>query len=100
MCVPRRKIQALLRDWLRVDLSTSTINQCLHEAGRAVEPVVETQLIPQLTASDLLHIDETPWKPWEFIAQMLAARRKSQPPLRLTRPVLAYWEIYGAKRLR
>jgi len=55
--VLRRKIQAFLRDWLRVDLSTSTINQCLHEAGRAVEPVVETQLIPELTASDLLHID-------------------------------------------
>lgn len=60
--VSRRKIQAFLRDWLGIDLSTSTINQCLHEAGRAVAPVVDEQLVAELKASDLLHIDETPWK--------------------------------------
>ena len=60
--VSRRKIQAFLRDWLGIDLSTSTINQCIHEAGRAVAPVVDEQLVSELKASDLLHIDETPWK--------------------------------------
>ena len=60
--VSRRKIQAFLRDWLGVDLSTSTINQCLHEAGRAVAPVVDEQLVAELKASDLLPIDETHWK--------------------------------------
>lgn len=60
--VSRRKIQAFLRDWLGIDLSTSTINQCIHEAGRAVAPVVDEQLIAELNTSALLHIDETPWK--------------------------------------
>lgn len=60
--VSRCKIQAFLREWLGIDISTSTINQCIHEAGRAVAPVVDEQLIPALNASDLLHIDETPWK--------------------------------------
>lgn len=58
----RSRIQAYLRDWLGIDLSTSTINQCLHEAGRAVAPVVDEQLIAELKAAGLLHIDETPWK--------------------------------------
>lgn len=60
--VSRRKIQGFLRDWLGIDLSASTINQCIHEAGRAVAPVVEEQLVAELGACDLLHIDETPWK--------------------------------------
>lgn len=60
--VSRRKIQTFLRDWLGIDLSTSTINQCIHEAGRAIAPVVDDQLISELKACDLLHIDETPWK--------------------------------------
>lgn len=60
--VSRRKIQGFLRDWLGIDLSTGTINQCIHEAGRAVAPVVDGQLVSELKAGDLLHIDETPWK--------------------------------------
>jgi hypothetical protein len=60
--VSRRKIQGFLRDWLGIDLSTSTINHCIHEAGRAVAPVVDEQLVAELKACDLVHIDETPWK--------------------------------------
>lgn len=60
--VSRRRIQGFLRDWLGIDLSTGTINQCIHEAGRAVAPVVDGQLVSELKAGDLLHIDETPWK--------------------------------------
>jgi transposase len=41
MHLSRRRIQEFLRDWLGIELSTSTINQCLHEAGRAVEPIEE-----------------------------------------------------------
>lgn len=76
--VSRRKIQAFLRDWFGIDLSTSTINQCLHEAGRAVAPVVEEQLVSELKVSDLLHIDETPWKEagqlfwlWVFVSAQI-----------------------------
>jgi len=57
--VSRRKIQGFLRDWLGIDLSTGTINQCIHEAGRAVAPVVDGQLVAELKAGDLLHIDES-----------------------------------------
>jgi transposase len=35
-----------------VALSTSTINQCIHEAGRAVEPI-EEQLVEELQQASL-----------------------------------------------
>ena len=56
------KISRFMREWFNIHLSTGVINQCIHEAGRAVEPVVKEQLIPELLKSKLLYIDETPWK--------------------------------------
>jgi len=38
------RIQESLRDWLGLSLSKATIHQCLHEAGRAVEPVVSGEI--------------------------------------------------------
>jgi transposase len=61
MRLSRRRIQEFLADWLALELGIATINQCVHEAARAVEPVVEEQLIPQLRASPLVHADETSW---------------------------------------
>lgn len=61
MRLSRRRIQEFLADWLALELSIATINQCVHEAARAVEPVVEAQLIAEVRASDLLHADETSW---------------------------------------
>jgi len=58
----RRRVQEFLTDWLGLSLSAATINQCLHEAGRAVAPVVEEQLLAEVRASALLHADETSWK--------------------------------------
>lgn len=58
----RRRTQEFLADWLGLSLSIATINQCLHEAGRAVAPVVEEQLLAEVRASALLHADETSWK--------------------------------------
>jgi transposase len=58
----RRRIQEFLGDWLGLQLSVATINQCLHEAARALEPVLEEQLLPQVRDSDLVHADETSWK--------------------------------------
>ncbi len=58
----RRRIQEFFADWFGLQLSVATINQCLHEAGRALEPVVEEQLLAEIRASDLLHADETSWK--------------------------------------
>jgi len=62
MRLSRRRIQEFLADWLGLALGVATINQCLHEAGRAVAPVVEEQLLAEVRASDLLHADETSWK--------------------------------------
>jgi hypothetical protein len=62
MRLSRRRIREFLADWLGLALSAATINQCLHEAGRAVAPVVEEQLLAEVRASDLLHADETSWK--------------------------------------
>jgi hypothetical protein len=59
----RRRIQEFLRDWLDVELSTSTINHCIHEAGRAVAPL-EEQLVDELQQAALAYADETPWKEW------------------------------------
>jgi transposase len=57
----RPRIREFLKDWLGLHLSVGTINQCIHESGRAVEPV-EDQLVEEVNKSDLLHVDETSWK--------------------------------------
>jgi len=59
MRLSRRRIQEFLCDWLGVELSTATINQCIHEAGRAVEPI-EAQLVDELQQASLAYADETP----------------------------------------
>ncbi len=60
----RARIQEFLHDWLGLALSVATINQCLHEAGRAVAPVVQDELVQAVREAQLLHADETGWKPW------------------------------------
>lgn len=60
MRLSRQRIREFLHDWFGVELSTSTINQCLHEAGRAVEPL-EEQLVEELRDATLADADETPW---------------------------------------
>ncbi|MDP7654238.1 MAG: IS66 family transposase [Candidatus Marinimicrobia bacterium] len=62
MRLSRRRIGEFLDDWLHLRLSTGTINQCIHEAGRACEPVVEKQLLQELRRASLLQADETSWK--------------------------------------
>ena len=63
MRLSRRQIQEFLRDWLGIALSTSTINRCIHEAGRAVEPL-EEKLVEEIREASLRLADETPWKEW------------------------------------
>jgi transposase len=59
----RRKIQEFLRDWLGVEISIGTIDRCIHEFGRACQPVVEDLIkeVQQETESAVVHIDETVW---------------------------------------
>ncbi len=73
MRLSRRRIREFLGDWLHLRLSTGTINQCIHEAGRAYEPL-EEQLLQGLRSASLLHADEPSWKQkgslywmWAFI---------------------------------
>jgi hypothetical protein len=63
MRLSRRNIQEFLHDWLEVSLSTSTINRCLHEAGRAMEPL-EERLVDEVRQASLAYADETSWKEW------------------------------------
>jgi len=58
----RARIREFLHDWLQVDLCTATINQCIHEAGRAVEPVVTEQIEEAVRQAELVYADETGWK--------------------------------------
>ncbi len=58
----RVRIQEFLHDWLGLYLSVATINQCIHEAARAVEPVVESEILETVRQAELLYADETGWK--------------------------------------
>jgi len=62
MRLSRARVQEFLHDWLGLELSTSTINQCIHEAGRAVEPVVEAEVLQSVRNVELVFADETSWK--------------------------------------
>ncbi len=61
MRLSRRKIGEFLHDWLCLRLSTGTINQCIHEEGRACEPL-EEPLLESLRRACLVYADETSWK--------------------------------------
>ena len=56
----RAKIQEFLDDWLDLEIGTATIDRCVHEFGLASEPAVE-DLINEVRAAEVVHIDETPW---------------------------------------
>jgi hypothetical protein len=101
MHLSRRRIQEFLRDWLGIALGTSTLNQCIHEAGRAVEPL-EEQLVEELQEAHLAHADETPWKEWGH--ERLAVFRKwceqhrdstHEKTRALAREFLNDWEAIG-----
>lgn len=58
----RARIREFLHDWLGLKLGAATINQCIHEAGRAVAPVVEQEIRKAVREAELLYADETSWK--------------------------------------
>ncbi len=58
----RARIQEFLHDWLHVSICSATINQCIHEAGRAVEPVVHKEIEEVIRQAELVYADETGWK--------------------------------------
>jgi hypothetical protein len=62
MRLSRARIQEFLHDWLGLDLGVATINQSIHEAGRAVDPVVQGEVRGRVREAELLHADETSWR--------------------------------------
>ena len=52
MRMSRARIKEFLYDWLGIKLAIGTINQCIHEMGRAVSQV-EDQLIKEAKESNL-----------------------------------------------
>jgi hypothetical protein len=91
----RRRIQEFLADRLGRALSAATINQCLHEAGRAVAPVVEEQLLAEVRRSELLQADETSWMEhgrrlwlWGFTTATTTVLRIGRRPRELLHGVL------------
>ncbi len=62
MRLSRARIREFLSDWLNLPMSIGTINQCVHEAGRALEPVVKDEIMSAVREAELLHADETSWK--------------------------------------
>jgi transposase len=85
----RDKIREFLRAWLGLQLGVATIERCIHEFGLASEPIVE-QLVQDVRAADIVHIDETPWYQgrdlrWMWVATTamttvfrIASRRKEE----------------------
>lgn len=58
----RRRIHEFLLEWFDLHLCIGTINQCIHEAGRALSPVVENEIMNEILLCALLYADETSWK--------------------------------------
>jgi transposase len=106
------RIQEFLHDWLQVDLCTATINQCIHEAGRALEPVVQEQIEPLVREAELVYADETGWKEnghplwlWVFTCAtaslFVLAQRTKEVVVRVLGEQFANWLMsdgYGAYR--
>lgn len=61
MRLSRSRIREFLQDWLGISLCVGSINKCIHESGRAAHPL-EDELVNEMLNSQLLHVDETPWK--------------------------------------
>jgi transposase len=66
MRLPRARVREFLDDWLGLSLSTATINKCVHEAARALEPVVDQEILEHVRNVELLpapnRADATTWK--------------------------------------
>jgi IS1 family transposase len=58
MRVTRRKVKQFLGDVFGLSLSTGTLQNCIVESARALEPV-EAQLVEELCSASLMYADET-----------------------------------------
>lgn len=105
----RPKIQEFLLDWVGVELSIGTLDRCIREVGIACVPIVE-ELIEELQAAEVIHLDETPWYEkgkfcwlWVAITSTIAVyhigSRKKEELLHLISSAFIGWLVtdgYGA----
>jgi transposase len=108
----RARIREFLHDWLQVDLCTATINQCIHEMGRAVEPVVSEEIEEAVRQAELVYADETGWKEngqplwlWVFTCAtaslFVVGKRTREVVVRVLGEQFAHWLMsdgYGVYR--
>jgi transposase len=98
----RARIREFLLEWFELKLCTATINQCLHEAGRAVEPVVSGQIEQAVREAQLVYADETGWKEhgrplwlWVFTCAtaslFVVGRRTREVVVRVLGERFAHW---------
>ena len=102
----RLKIQEFLLDWLGLELGVATINRCVHEFGRASEPMVE-ELIQEVRTAEVVHLDETPWYQsgvllWLWVAvtantvvYRIGSRRKEDLIALIGQAFLGWWVTDG-----
>jgi len=104
MRMSRPLIHELLYEWVGIYISTGTINQCIHEAGRAVEPVVRDEIMVEVRKAEQLHVDETGWPQhtlalwlWVFtcttVTLFVVGRRTREMVLRVLGDDFAGWLI-------
>ena len=98
----RARIREFLQDWFGVTLCTATINQCLHETGRAAEPVVHDEIEAVIRQAELVYADETGWKEhgrllwlWVFTCAtatlFVVGQRAAKVVLRVLGEQFAHW---------
>jgi transposase len=98
----RARIREFLNDWFQVNLCSATINQCIHEAGRAVEPVVSEEIDKAVRQAELVYADETGWKQdgqplwlWVFTCAtaslFVVGRRTREIVVRVLGEQFAHW---------
>ena len=102
----RLKVQEFLLGWLGLDLGVATINRCIHEFGRASEPVVEG-LIAEVRVAEVVYLDETPWYQsgvllWLWVAvtvntvvYRIGSRRKEDLVALIGHAFLGWWVTDG-----
>jgi transposase len=108
----RARIREFLFDWFDLKLCTATINQCIHEAGRAVAPVVSGEIEQTIRQAELVYADETGWKEhgrplwlWVFTCAtaslFVVGKRTREVVVRVLGEQFAHWLMsdgYGVYR--
>lgn len=101
MHLSRAKVREFLEEWMGLQVSTGTIDNCLRESALAAWPVY-LALLNAIQREPLVHVDETPWREkgtvpwlWVFISNAIVLfvidRRRQEVVLRILMETFAGW---------